>query len=296
MYHTYKISEIKLDDIQYSKIKDNKRKKYVYISFNDNKNKRLIFQTPELYNICDIIKKEDYCELWIPLAGPNFKKTKSFIDFLNKLDDKLLNDGEKYKDEWFGDVDDKIYKGTIRQTIYKEPIFENGIIKIKVVLNSHKPIITINNKQKIEPYEIKNNNYIKLILECYGIWITKKNNTIIYGLFFKPLLIDLKTEITKTVEFRDSDDELSVPDTEIETIPIKQNKEELKPIQETEVVQESKIVQESEIVQETGIVQKAEVVQKADIVKESGVVNIHDELSDEIDMLSVQYQYTTVQQ
>lgn len=210
MSYTYKINEIDLNKLSYDDIKVSHNKKYIHLVYSDNqKRRKLIFQTPDLINIMTPIKQEGYYELCIPLSGIDKNKVSEFSNFLNDLDEKMIKDGNLYKNIWFNDSSSEIlYKSLIRD------MSNYNVIKIKILINDHQPIIRYNNSN-INPYEIPQNCYIKMIIDCYGVWITKKNNTIVYGLFFKPLLINVKDNIKEKIEFRDSEENISIPDTEI---------------------------------------------------------------------------------
>jgi hypothetical protein len=206
MYRTldiYKIKEINLDNINYGNVQGKNNRKCCFIKYN-NKD-RLLFQTCELYNINKPIKKNDYYELDIPLYGKSINKTNAIIDFFNKLDQKNSSHGKQHINEWINGYEHIKYKSIIRKsTNENSEVFANGFIKIKIV--PHTTRILYNNKI-ISPDKLKSDTHIRLILECYALWITDKG----FGLYMRPLMIEQKDIIHENIEFRpdspDSPDE-----------------------------------------------------------------------------------------
>ena len=81
----YRIQQIDLNHINYSKIKNEKNKRLIYIKYEDNKS--FVFQTPSLLNINTPVKiTEDYYELEIPLITQEKNKQSKIINFLEELD------------------------------------------------------------------------------------------------------------------------------------------------------------------------------------------------------------------
>ena len=90
-------NEIDLNDIIYSDIyHDRNNKKCIYI-YHKTVGNKLYVQTPELKNIINIIKCNNYHELDLPLYGKKKNKIDDFVNFLNNLDAKLINDAKKFK-------------------------------------------------------------------------------------------------------------------------------------------------------------------------------------------------------
>src|SRR5438105_6554714 len=102
----YKIRDIDINSIVYSKPKGKDDKRVILLSYFDKKiNKKVpfIFQTPDLCNINEVEMKNKnsvLCELNVPLFSKTSSKTKEIIDFLNALDNKFLEDGSTNSEEW----------------------------------------------------------------------------------------------------------------------------------------------------------------------------------------------------
>ena len=184
----YKIENINLTNICYTDIKSNKKKTIIYIKYeNDNKLSNLVFQSPTLLNINDIIEKNNFNELDIPLVGKDNIKVNNFIKFLNDLDDKILNDAKRHSN-WFNNFL-KNKKTKYQKTIRNSDIYKNGIIRIKIVKsNDFETILQLNNITKINKDEIPQDSWVKMILEVYAIWVNENG----FGLFIRPILISFK--------------------------------------------------------------------------------------------------------
>lgn len=177
----YKIRDINLDNILYSEVKGSNDKKCIFLSYDDpNKGKnRLLFQTTELFNINNLKKKKGYYELDLPIAGNSEKRINEFHKFLLSLDDKFVMDGRNNSNEWFTDKDNIVYKSIIRTSSTDEEIYNKGIIRLKLIdTPAFKTRITRNGNTVIHPSDIRKNSLIKIILECYALWISEDG----YGL------------------------------------------------------------------------------------------------------------------
>ena len=183
----YKINEIKLSNMCYTNMKSNKKKTIQYIKYNDDsKVKNFIFQTPTLLNINDIIIKNNLVtELDIPLSGKSFNKINKFEKLLSDLDTKIIKDAPS-NPKWFTTFP------RIKEMKYHKILREhNGkdILRLKILkTNDFETKILLNNN-KIKNNEIPKNSWIKILLEIYAIWINDTG----FGLFIRPILIDIKT-------------------------------------------------------------------------------------------------------
>ena len=205
----FKISEINIDNICYTDIKTHNNKTIIYLKYMDtNKLRNIVFQTPTLLNINDIISSKSKSldstisethtnkiyELDIPLNGKSDSKTTKFIKFLQSLDDKIIKDA-RINSKWFETFS---HKKSIRyQKIIRESdnsMYENGMIRIKIIRSNDFDTVINYNNNRINPTDIPKNCWIKSILEIYAIWINENG----FGLFVRPILIDLKT-IQKSV-------------------------------------------------------------------------------------------------
>lgn len=188
----YKIENINLNNIRYTNVKSGKNKTIVYIKYNDNdKMNNLVFQTPTFININNFINKNKVYEIDVPLHGKSKEKIDIFINFLNKLDNKILNDAKK-NNNWFDNFlkDNKTtkYQKIIRKSENNQ--FKNGMIRIKLLQSTDfESIIQVNNKNNICMDDIPKDSWIKMILEVYGIWITEQG----LGLFIRPIIFSFKT-------------------------------------------------------------------------------------------------------
>lgn len=188
----YRISEINPDNICYTNIKSSNNKTIIYLNYMDSdKLKNLVFQTPSLLSINDIVCKSqsnnNLYELDIPLQGKIDTKVTKFINFLNVIDNKIIKDAA-IKYQWFSSFS---HQNTMKyQKIIRESTdgSNNSVIRIKILkTNNFETKVHLNNK-RIPISEIPKNCYIKAILEIYAIWVNESG----FGLFIRPILLDLK--------------------------------------------------------------------------------------------------------
>ena len=165
----YRINNINIDNICYTEIKSNTKKTIVYIKYKDkDRLKNLVFQSPSLLNINDVVNKNNINELDIPLYGKCDSKVQVLIDFFNELDKKLLNDAKR-NTKWF---DNFIKSETIKyQSIIRDcndNKYRNGMIRMKILKSDDfETLIQMNNKDKINVDKIQKNSWVKMILEIY---------------------------------------------------------------------------------------------------------------------------------
>lgn len=207
----YKVSEIDLNNIRYTDIKSNSKKTIIYLKYEKNKKlSNLVFQSPTLLNINQVIEKNNFSELDIPLLGKDNIKTKEFIDFLTQLDEKILNDAKRHSN-WFNNFlknKKTKYQKIIRSS--DDKLYKDGLIRVKIVKsNDFETMLQINNSTKISKEDIPNDSWVKMILEIYAIWVNENG----FGLFIRPILISFKPKNSidynyKLVEDSDELDEI----------------------------------------------------------------------------------------
>jgi hypothetical protein len=223
----YRIEDINLSKIRYINKKVTNSKTIIYVKYEDkNKLNNFVFQTPSLRNVNDIVKKNGFYEMDIPLVGQNESKTNLLVEFLNNLDRKIINDG-KINNDWFDNfiINDNIkYQRTIREN----DNYNNGMIKVKILKNENfETIVQINNKDRIDISKvnkiINKNCWVKMILEVYAIWVNEKG----FGLFLRPILVSFKPieKIEYNYKLLDESDEDDVINTAVneESIFLKQD-------------------------------------------------------------------------
>lgn len=209
----YKISNVDFDNIVYPNVKTNQNKKIILIKYNENnKLKNFVFQTPTLLNLYKINNENNYAELEIALVGKDKNKVKTFVDFLNKLENKIKTDVQHHASLWFSNTNMETIK--CQKIIRESDKYKEGTIKIKIIKNvDFETSIRLNNNKKISLEQINENDWCKMILECYAIWINENND---FGLFFRPVIISFTPNEQYNYNFIDSEEEsIDIPDTDI---------------------------------------------------------------------------------
>jgi len=222
----YRIHQIILENIVYTKVKTTETKKLVFIKYEDNKKiKPLVIQCPSLLNINQPTKvSNDYHELEIPLITQEKDKAKLLNKFFEDLDDKIINDAKYNSTLWFDGIKDSIkYKRIIKDS----DSFPDGMLKIKVIKNvDFETMLQIENKNRINVQDIPVNYWCKMLLEVYALVINHQSNT--FSLFLRPIILSFKDKQASKynytlLEDSDSDkDEMDVPDSELSSIFMKQ--------------------------------------------------------------------------
>ena len=142
----YRFNEIDINNIIYTDIKHNNKKTVVYIKYDDNnKFKNLVFQTPSMISINNVQNKNKIFELDVPLVGKEQHKMEPFIDFLNKMDKKIIKDAKK-NNKWFerfSNVKTMKYQKTIRESV--DDRNKNGVIRLKLLRTDDFETIIQNN-------------------------------------------------------------------------------------------------------------------------------------------------------
>ena len=216
----YKISDINLNKIVYSKIKETKNKKIIIIKYNDNnKFNEFVFQLPTLLNINKAEIFNEYSEIDISLIGKDNTKINNIIDFFNNLELKIKEDAHNNAHTWFKNNNDTInFQKIIRnQNLISNNIKSQGTLKLKLIkTQDFESIIQLNNK-RIDAVNIPEDSWCKMILECYAIWINSNND---FGIFFRPIIVSFTPKENLNYKYTFSKDsenssEFDIPDTDI---------------------------------------------------------------------------------
>lgn len=220
-----RIQQINLNQMVYTKIKDepSKNKKIVHIKYQNNK--PFVFQCPALLNENLPVKiTDDYYELEIPLITQDENKQSKFKEFLSQLDKKINQDASKNGKMWFNEHS-KTY--TLKTIIKESDVHKQGVIKIKIIKTpSFETLLLLDNKRRISIKDIPKNSWVKMLLEVFTVVINTENNS--FYLFLRPIALSFKEkEATKYnykfLEDSESDEDGSVPpDTEVNDIFLKQ--------------------------------------------------------------------------
>lgn len=211
----YRFNEIDLNNIIYTDIKYNNKKTVVYIKYDDNnKFKNLVFQTPSMISINSVQNKNNIFELDVPLLGKEQNKIDPFIDFLNKLDKKIIKDA-KNNNKWFERFAN--VKSMKYQKIIREPVDErnkNGILRLKLLRTDDFETLVQNNNTKINIEEINKDCWLKCILEIYAIWINNNG----FGVFIRPILLSFTPCMKIAYNYKMIDDSEDEGETVIDTL------------------------------------------------------------------------------
>jgi hypothetical protein len=197
-----------INNITYSKVHDKNGKKIIYVT--DQNKKKIYIQTPELLYTSQISQKSNYNEMILPFKGL-YKQEKIilFKQFIEKLDNKLVQDASLYGRSWFGESENVSYRSLIKtfhidtiDTIEQsDGIFDNGLIKFKI---NDKVLISINS-DSISINELKHNTPTRIIFQIYALWVSDN----LFGLHLLPIKINQKLKIIENIKFIDSTDDSS---------------------------------------------------------------------------------------
>ena len=213
-----KLSKVNFDNIVYTTIKENNRKKIIYLKYKDkSKISNFVFQTPTLLNINNPIIKNNYSEIDIPIECKKKNKEDPFIDFLNNLDKKILYDASNYSSSWFKDIntDNILYQKIIRSSDNES--YQKGMINLKIISTNIFKTVLRNEKKIIKIDEIPQNSWVKMILECYAIIISENG----FSLFIRPIIMYFKEIRNNDYNYKfikESDDSENENENEIEEL------------------------------------------------------------------------------
>jgi hypothetical protein len=225
----YRIHQIDLSNIVYTKVKSTETKKLVFIKYEDNKKiKPLVIQCPSLLNINQPTKvSNDYHELEIPLITQEKDKAKLLNKFFEDLDDKMIEDAKYNSTLWFDGIKNNKDSIKYKRIIKDSDSFPDGALKVKVIKNvDFETMLQIENKSRINVQDIPVNYWCKMLLEVYALVINHQTNT--FSLFLRPIILSFKDKQASKynytlLEDSDSDkDEMDVPDSELSSIFMKQ--------------------------------------------------------------------------
>ncbi len=235
MKKPFKISEIDFDKLLYSDpVKRNTKKNIMFRYSHNGEQKQFLIQTPELVCIEKPKIINNIYEITLELRSKSQKKVNNFINFINKLDSKIINLSQS-NESWFNGGN-----GIYHKIIRDDPKYKNGILKLKVKnsinLSKLLKVSKDGQKQKSSIDNITANSRVKVVLDVFGLWIKPgKENSNYFGIYLKPLLIDFKEDIEEEISFiedSDSENNNDVLDTEIEA----RNEEEIENNTETSLL------------------------------------------------------------
>lgn len=211
----YRINEINVDNICYTDVKSNETKTIIYLKYMDNnKLKNIVFQTPNLLNVYNILQKRqtsNVFELDVPLKGKSENKISKFIRFLNDIDKKIIKDARN-NPQWFSSFPQQKtmkYQKIIRDS--DETEYSDGIIRFKILkTNDFNTMVQLNNKKinLLTDDTIPKNCWVKSILEIYAIWINENG----FGLFIRPIIMDFKLNDMVVYNYKMIEDSEEVDD------------------------------------------------------------------------------------
>ena len=217
-----RIQQVNLNNLSYTKIKEekNKNKKIIYIKYENNK--PLVFQCPPLSNE-NLPKKitNEYFEIEIPLITQDNSKQDKLIEFIQSLDKKIREDARNNAKIWF---DENEQTFTQKNLIKESDKCEFGVIKIKIIKTpSFETLLLLDNRKRIGMKDIPNNSWIKMLLEVYSVVIntdTKK-----FYLFLRPIALSFKEKVSMKYNYQfleDSASDEDIPDSDVNNIFLKQ--------------------------------------------------------------------------
>ena len=205
-----KFDEINLNNIVYNKIKSNKNKTVIFLKYkNKNNLSNFVIQSPALFSNNKLVKGTKCSYLDVPLLGKKKEKVNDFINFLEKLDEKVIYDAKLNSNSWFKeyDIDDNVnFQRLIRISENKNT---KGELRLKIINNSEfKTVLKLNNKKIINEDEIPENQFCKIILEMQAVWVNKNG----FGIFFRPILISFYPVINKKIQYQLIESEEEIDD------------------------------------------------------------------------------------
>ena len=210
----YKFNQIDINKIVYSKIKSNKDKKIILIKYENNNN--LVFQTPSLLNINKGNMVNGIADIEVALLGKEESLLNNFIKFLHNLENKVKQDSQKNATEWFK-LKNENQSINFQKIIRETPKFSNGTLKFKILKNEDfETKVFLNENEVSSDINIKDKMWVKMLLECYAIWINSNND---FGIYLRPITISFTSKEKDNYNYNlleDEDEEVdNIPDTEI---------------------------------------------------------------------------------
>jgi hypothetical protein len=210
----YKFNQIDINKIVYSKIKSNKDKKIILIKYENNNN--LVFQTPSLLNINKGNMVNGIADIEVALLGKEESLLNNFITFLHNLENKVKQDSQKNATEWFK-LKNENQSINFQKIIRETPKFSKGTLKFKILKNEDfETKVFLNENEVSSDINIKDKMWVKMLLECYAIWINSNND---FGIYLRPITISFTSKEKDNYNYNlldDEDEEVdNIPDTEI---------------------------------------------------------------------------------
>ena len=184
----YKLNEINFDNIVYGKIKENEKKKVIYIKYQQKTGlNKLVFQLPTLLYNNQIFQTNDYHEIELPIICKNTNNEYYILNFFKNLNSIIIDDAKMNSNQWFGDRNSSKYQDFIRLTNPNSK-FKNGSIKLKVLKTpDFETILKLDNK-RITVNDIPKLSWCKVLVEFYAIWINDNG----FGGYLRPVLFFFK--------------------------------------------------------------------------------------------------------
>ena len=201
----YKISMVQPNQIFFKNIKESENKKIIFIKYkDDNILKNMVFQLPTLVNNITIENNE----VEIALECVDESKTQKIIDLINSIDEKIVNEAKKNANLWFDHVNDKTkinFHHSLRECndtlMLKLKIINSKEFKTNIILNN-------NESEKILFNEIPTTGKLKIVLECYAVWVHGDT----FGLILRPVILSFIMDIETEYNYKildDSESEIS---------------------------------------------------------------------------------------
>ena len=201
----YKISEVNPEQIFFKNIKESENKKIIFIKYKDeNILKNMVFQLPTIIN--DIRTENNEVEISINCVEEY--KTQKVIDLINLIEEKIVNEAKKNANTWFDHISDKTkinfhhsLRGNNETTTLKLKIIDSKEFKTNLILNN-------NETEKITFDEIPTNGKLKVVLECYAVWIHGDT----FGIILRPVILSFIMDIETEYNYKildDSESEIS---------------------------------------------------------------------------------------
>ncbi len=195
----YKISEVNTDKIFFKNIKESENKKIIFIKYkDDNVLKNMVFQLPTLVN--DITVENN--EVEIKLDCVDELKTEKVIKLINDIDEKIVSEAKKNANTWFDHINDKSkinfhhsLRGNENTTMIKVKVIDSKEFKTNIILNN-------NESEKISLDEVPDNGKLKLVLECYAVWIHGDT----FGIILRPVILSFIMDIETEYNYKILDD------------------------------------------------------------------------------------------
>jgi hypothetical protein len=195
----YKILDINVEQIYYKNIKESDNKKIIFIKYKENLLKNMVFQLPTINNNFNL----DDREIDIIIDSEYENKSSNIINFFNLIDSKIVKDAKKNVNSWFDHIEDKTQVNY--HHILRTNQDNNYSLKLKIIdSKDFKTNLILNNddENQIQLDNLPNEGKLKLVLECYAVWIQDNN----FGLILRPIIISFIMNIDNNYNYKILDD------------------------------------------------------------------------------------------